>query len=262
MNMPIQNQSGWLRACCAAAVLSLTIGAVQAAGPFDTAVQIEKQITRAAAESQERIDKLADQKLDLSSEYKATLQRIDSLKAYNAQVRELVKSQEAEKVSIKQEIESVDDTEKGLVPLMQQMIDTLEQFVALDVPFLPEEREKRIARLRTNMQRADISLSEKYRQILEAYQIEVDYGNSFESYQGSVAGDSGDLTVNFLRFGRIALIYSTLDGNKAFVWNHNDKSWESLSADYLSSVRTAIAMTRNQAPKDLVKLPVFAAESK
>lgn len=258
--MPIQNRNGWLGMATLAGTLSLVVGSAFAAGPLDSSVQIEKQITRAAAESQQKVDQLADQKADLSAEYKIALQRIDSLKAYNAQVRELVKSQNAEKESIKVEIDSVDDTEKGLVPLMQQMIDTLEQFVQLDVPFYPEERAKRIARLRTNMQRADISLSEKYRQILEAYTVEADYGNSFDSYEGKVQADSGELTVKFLRFGRIALIYSTLDGKKAMVWNHNDKVWQNLDSEYLSGVRTAIAMTLNQAPKDLVKLPIFAAE--
>jgi len=260
--MPMSIKSGWVAGALVASAASIMSGAVLAAGPLDASLTLEKQISRAAAESQKNVDSLAEQKADMAGEYKANLQRVDSLKAYNAQLRDLVKSQETEKASLKVEIASVEDTEKGLIPLMQQMIDSLDQFVQLDTPFLPEERTKRVAKLRTNMQRADISTSEKYRQILEAFQVETDYGVSLEAYQGSVkSADGADLTVDFLRAGRVALMYQTLDGMKTFVWNNKDKQWQELSDDYRSGVTNAIRMARNQAAKDLIKLPIFAAEA-
>jgi len=259
--MPMRIKSSWLAGALVAGASSIMSGALLAAGPLDASLNLEKQISRAAAESQKTIDTLAEQKADLAAEYKAALQRIDSLKAYNAQVRELVKSQETEKVSLKAEIVSVDDTEKGLIPLMQQMIDTLDQFVQLDVPFLAEERTKRVAKLRTNMQRADISISEKYRQILEAYQIEADYGVSVSSYEGKLNAGGEEKTVRFLQVGRVAFIYQTLDGKTAYVWDQSARDWSALSGDYVASVTEAVRIAGKQAAPDLIKLPIFAAEA-
>lgn len=255
--MPMRIKNRWLVGAVAGAV-SLSCGAVLAAS-LDQSLQLTKQITRAAAESQKTVDGLAEQKLDAVAEYRQIIARVDSLKAYNKQLRDLVNSQNVEKGAIQQQINGVDDTEKGLAPLMQQMIDTLEQFVQLDVPFLPEERAARVARLRTNMQRADVSLSEKYRQILEAYQIETDYGTVFSTYQGKVSDGGAEKTVNFLQVGRVAFVYQTLDGKTAFVWDNGAREWKALDGEYLSSVQAAINIANNTAPKDLVKLPIFAA---
>jgi predicted RNase H-like nuclease (RuvC/YqgF family) len=240
-------KSSWLAGALVAGASSIMSGALLAAGPLDASLNLEKQISRAAAESQKTIDTLAEQKADLAAEYKAALQRIDSLKAYNAQVRELVKSQETEKVSLKAEIVSVDDTEKGLIPL--------------DVPFLAEERTKRVAKLRTNMQRADISISEKYRQILEAYQIEADYGVSVSSYEGKLNAGGEEKTVRFLQVGRVAFIYQTLDGKTAYVWDQSARDWSELSGDYVASITEAVRIAGKQAAPDLIKLPIFAAEA-
>jgi hypothetical protein len=260
-NMPMRIKSSWLAGALVAGASSIMSGALLAAGPLDASLSLEKQISRAAAESQKTIDSLAEQKADMAGEYKAALQRIDSLKAYNAQLRELVKSQETEKVSMKQEVISVDDTEKGLIPLMQQMIDTLEQFVQLDAPFLADERTKRVAKLRTNMQRADISISEKYRQILEAYQIESDYGVSVSTYEGKIGSGGDEKTVRFLQMGRVAFLYQTLDGNQAFVWDQSARDWTQLGGEYTAPVTEAIRVAAKQAAPDLIKLPIFAAEA-
>jgi hypothetical protein len=252
-------QTRWV--ATAAAVASLVSGAALASGALDASLALQKQITRAAADSQKTVDNLAEQKADMAGEYKALLQRIDSLKVYNAQLRDMVKNQTSEMGVIKQQIASVDETEKGVAPLMLQMVDTLDQFVKLDIPFLPEERAKRVQKLRTNLQRADITTAEKYRQILEAYTVEMDYGNSIEAYQGQVGSEGNERTVDFLRWGRLALIYQTLDGHDTFAWDNEAKDWKKLSDEFAKPVKDAIGMTpqRNQKTKDLVKLPITAA---
>ena len=251
-----KKRSKFLTVLATSAVIVFS-GMANAADPLEESIKVEKSIITSAAASQKRITKLAETTLDLSQDYKLTMQRVDNLRSYNRQYQKSIESQLAEMASINDQMSHIDDTEKGVVPLMHDMIDSLEQFIALDIPFLMEEREKRVLKLRNNMIRADITNSEKYRQILEAYQIEILYGESISSYQGDAEG----LKVNFLRFGRIALVWQSLDESRASYWNNTSRSWQQLDDEYRIPVRNGIQIALRRANDDLIILPIQAAGS-
>ena len=143
---------------------------LMAAGPLDTSMDIEKEMDKAAQSTQRQVDQLADQTLDMAQDYQLTLQSIDATKAYNDSLRQYIASQQAEMDSLQRQMDGIDSTERAVIPMMEDMIDSLGQFINLDVPFLMEERTTRVERLREMMLRADVSNSEKFRKILEAYQ--------------------------------------------------------------------------------------------
>jgi hypothetical protein len=140
------------------------------------------------------------------------------------------------------------------------MIEALENFVQLDLPFLPDERSRRIADLRELMIRADVTDSERYRRIAEAYQIENEYGRTIEAYQGELDLDGQKRQVDFLRVGRIAFLYQTLDGAKTGVWDHRSQAWTEASASR-GDVRKGLRIARKQTAPDLLKLPVPSPEA-
>jgi hypothetical protein len=140
------------------------------------------------------------------------------------------------------------------------MLDTLEDFVELDVPFLIEERHKRIAGLRDIMNRADVSLSEKYRRVVEAYQIEMEYGRTLDAYETTLGeGDAAKL-VEVVRLGRISLMYRTPDGKETGYWDAEKKSWVQ-DDGYARDVREALRVARKQGASDLLMVPVPAPRS-
>ncbi len=255
----LNKQSRFMVALIATASVFL-VGAANAADPLEESIKIEKNITRAAVSTQKSVDRLADTTRDMSTEYKLTMQRVDDLRSYNRQYEERIKSQEEEMASIQHQMSVIDDTEKGVVPLMNDMIDKLEQFVELDVPFLMEERRKRIKRLRKNMLRADLTNSEQYRQILEAYQIENQYGNYAEAYDGHINSGGTDITVTYYRFGRVAYVYQSPDEKIAAYWDNESRGWKPLDDSYRIPVRKGIKIAKRQANPDLVILPVPAAK--
>ena len=212
------------------------------------------------AESQLRIDTLSDETDKMVAEYRGLLKQIDALRIYNRQAEGLVASQDEEMASLRQQIDDVKLVSRQVIPLMLEMIAALEEFVDLDYPFLFDERTSRIAALRELMARADVTDAERFRRILEAYQIENEYGRTIEAYTAELALDGKVRTVELLRVGRIVLIYQTRDRSEAGVWDQQSHSWKPLSSDYRSAVRQGLQIARKQVAPDLLRLPVPAPE--
>lgn len=211
--------------------------------------------------AQDRINKLDDQAGSIESEYKSVLQQLDSLQVYNNQLKTLLNSQSSESAGLEKDILRVTTIDREIVPLMLNMVDAFGQFVALDMPFLKEERMNRVAGLKALMTRADATPAEKYRRVLEAYQIENEYGRTIEAYSGPLERGGSTANVEFLRLGRVALMYRTLDDAEVGRWNKDSNSWEKLDNGYLSGVKMGISIARQQVAPDLVYVPVDAPEA-
>ena len=210
--------------------------------------------------SQARIDKLDDETDTLTRDYRAALKQLASLREYNAQLDKLIAAQKKEMVSVRQQIEDVTNVDRTIMPLMFRMIDALEQFVKLDVPFLAGQRKEQVANLRALMDRSDANPAEKYRKILEAYEIENEYGRTIEAYEGEMEIDGAARTVAFLRVGRVALIYQTLDADKSGVWDNKARAFVDLDGDFDSELRSALRIAKQQAAPDLLVVPVQLSE--
>ena len=211
-----------------------------------------------AADSQKKVSTLAEKTRDIISEYEIVLRQIESTRSYNNQLKKLIQNQKDEMSSIRTQIVEVKQTSKDILPLMLEMMKSLGQFIALDIPFLEEERSQRLTVLKKIMNRADVSLSEKYRRIMEAYQIENDYGRTLEAYQGFQDIDGKKLSVNYLRVGRIALIYQSLNGKKQGYWDQNQRKWLPLSSRYSRDVEAGLKIAKKQQAPDLLIVPVPA----
>jgi septal ring factor EnvC (AmiA/AmiB activator) len=209
-----------------------------------------------AATVQKNIDELSDQTDELLAKYRTVLTQIDSIRIYNRQLRDLMASQDEELASLQDQLDRVEVVGRSVTPLMLRMIDALDATVTLDLPYLTEERTERIADLRKLMGRAAVTNAEKYRVIMEAYQTENEYGRTIEAYRSTLKRGDRDIKVDFLRFGRIALVYQTLDGMEAGVWNQAEKAWEPLDASYRTAIRQGLRIARKQAAPDLIRLPL------
>jgi len=251
-----RNKTKVIKASIFALISLVMTGNALAAGKLDQSIAIDKQTIDAARKSQAKINRFAEQTLDMLADYKNTLRVIEQMKDYNASLERLIQSQEEEMASIQRQMDSIDATERGVIPLMNEMIDVLDDLIKLDIPFKLEDRQNRVNELRNLMLRADVSNAEKYRKILEAYQTEMAYGESMETYQG----DLGDRRVDFLRVGRILLVYLTLDGTEAGMWDAEKGQFVALGDEYLRSIEEGIKIAKKQATFNLIKLPVPAAK--
>ncbi len=242
--------------------LALTSSHIAAADALTDLQKAEAKIFKASAKSQAKIDTIYEQTQDLLAEYRNTVDAGDVLRGYNDHVQRMVNDQKANIVSLQQQINGIDKIKQGVVPLMYKMIDTLEKFIELDVPMNIERRKERVANLRDVMSNSNVTTSEQFRLVLEAYEIEAGYGTIFDAYQAEMDFNGTILTADFVHMGRIAFVAQSLDGKRSWLWNNQKRAWDELSDDYLKPIKDAIAMARKQLPMDLAKLPVFAAGAK
>jgi Protein of unknown function (DUF3450) len=250
-----------LKSCIKILILSIISINIQAAetDPLKSAVETRLQGQEDLVKSQKQVDTLVDQTKDAAQQYRDAIRKSDSLETYNNQLAKLIKQQKVDLASIQRQLDNVEETQRNIVPLMLKMIDTLDKFVSLDLPFLKEERQQRIAFMKEIMDRPDVTLPDKYRRIMEAYQIEMEYGRTIETYTDTVKMDNQEYTVDVLRVGRLLIAFQTLDGSQSGLWDKESKSWQKLPSEYNRPINKGLQIAKKQAPPELIKLPVNVA---
>lgn len=250
-------------------IAAALVGTMALAGSATVAANVDlsrlqaeqTQIHSRSAQSQERIDSLFEQSRELLAEYRDVVSQYEALRVYNDHVQRLVDDQNAQMASLQRQLDGIEETRQGIVPLMYRMIDSLDEFVRLDVPIRSENRATRVERLRGIMSRSNVTDSEKFRQIMEAYQAEMDYGVALNAYQGDLTINGNTVAVDYFHLGRIAFLAQSLDQRNAWRWDNDAREWVELDSSYLNPLTQAIRMARNQTQVDVVRLPVAAAEN-
>ena len=209
--------------------------------------------------SQSQVNDLSTEKDSLLAEWKVVVKQVEGLKIYNEQKRRQIKAQEERLVTLAEQTRQVVVIQRQIPPLMERMADSLEQFVNLDSPFSLDERTKRINQVRATLSDPKVTASEQVRQVLEAYNIEREYGRTIETYEDAIEIDGEEKVVNILRIGRLALLYQLKDQSQAGIWDteaDNGKgAWVEVSG-YRLPIRDGIRMANKTAPLDLLAIPV------
>ncbi len=213
----------------------------------------------AGANDQTKIDSVADQTEKIVNDYRAVTKVVDGLRVYNALLQTQLNNQEAEMQALSDSIANIALIERQIVPLMIRMLDALDVFIKLDTPFLMKERTARMERLHEMMERSDVTAAEKLRRVIEGYQIENDYGRTIEAYKGSTDVDGVELEVDFLRIGRVALLYQTVGGATTGAWDQETRAFIELPpATYKAQVAEGLKIARKQIAPDMLIIPVAA----
>lgn len=215
-----------------------------------------QKINQSANKSQQKVDAINNNILTKLQQFKTVNKELDGLNVYNQQINKQIENQLKELDQLDESMQQVSIIERQISPLMARMISTLEEFVSLDMPFLEDERSQRLAGLKGMLERADIAVSEKFRRVLEAYQVEVDYGRTIEAYTGLLNVEGIERDVDFLRIGRVSFVYQTRDGQQLGMWQQSSQSWQPLSGEYRLPINKALRIARKQLAPDLITVPV------
>lgn len=240
-----------LSAICGLALV--VCGSIQAQS-LGATVQAESRINQDAGASQQWVTGLANQTQELLSQFRSVVREIESLKIYDDNLARVVTDQGNEIRSINRQLSGLEATNRGVIPLMLEMIDALGRIVEADIPFRIHERRARVERLRDMMDQAEVTASEKYRRVMEAYQGELEFGRTTEAYSDTLP--TTGQTVDFLRVGRTLLVYQTSDNRVTGWFNPTSRQFEELADRYRLEVKDGLAIARNEKAPNLVILPV------
>lgn len=225
-------------------------------------VQTARQTVQDTEQSQGRIDQLDSQAQALLSDYRANLKQLEQLNRYNASQNRQVAAQQRELESLKKDIDNISSLQRAVQPLMEDMLEALDRLVEADLPFLVDERRDRVVRLRRIMDDPERSAAQRYRLIVEAYQIENEYGRTIEAYRGDVEVDGRPFeNVEFLRVGRLALMFRTDDDAVLKRYDMEARQWVDLASSFLPQVKKGLRIAKEQIPPDLMVVPVTAPQA-
>lgn len=216
----------------------------------------KKQANRALAESQARIDANSEQTRSMLEEYRAVQESLIAVRAQNAQLQRSLNEQRQELVSLDQQVAQVAKVRLELRPMLARMVKALDDFVALDLPFLPKERRARSQALHALLDSGKAPVATQARRIFEAYMVEMAYGQSLEAYEDQIELDDEIVAVQLLRVGRVGLYYLSMDGERAGYYDQPKQRFVSLDADMVPGIQQAILVAQKRLPPQLITVPV------
>ena len=249
----------WTATAFLAAAWSASTALAQGSGA--PGVDAAEQANRAASATQRQINDLDDQTRGLLERYRAALWQTQQLNVYAQQVEPLLASEDSQRAALQDQLAQFSRGSHDITPLLLRMLDSLDKFVGLDLPFLAEERKERLAGLRTLMSDPGASQAEKYRRMVEAYRIEADYGRTLGAERMQVKADGTTKVADVLRLGRVALYYLSLDGREAGCWDAEGRQWRDIKDRYRGAIREGLRIARETAAPEVLELPVPAAAS-
>ena len=248
----------------------VAMAALPAQAQLTDALRSSKSATQKATQTQERINQLDDDRSDMVREFRTLLQQQDAAALYARQQERVVTSQGAELASLEEQLGRIEIIKGQMIPMMEDMIDALNKFYAWDLPFKDvtdtgiNVRAGRYEILNGNaekgvqpvLNRADVSPAEQYRLIIDAYQAEMEYGNTIDTYVDDITVGDQVKTVDVFRFGRVSLVYQTQDRSEVGRFNRETRAWERLDDKYKDDINRGIRIASKVEPGAVLTAPV------
>lgn len=242
-------------------ILAFSMNSLISQEIVDNTINLSVESSNLSVDAQEKIEELDEISKKLYFDYKDTLNEYKALKSYDDQLSKIIDAQFAEIANINNQIDSLDDINIDILPLLKTMTDTLRKVINIDIPFLKEPRIDRVNNLDELLLRADITTAEKFRKVFEAYQIEANFGKTIENYPGYIVLNEDEVAVDFFRLGRLGLYYRTPNGKETGFWNLNTNDWSHEGSSLDDDIKVALDISNRQSPPNFITLPLKPVEN-
>jgi hypothetical protein len=238
---------------CLAACATASVRAEPSPAEVDRRVQ---QAIQEVREAQAEADRWAEKREAMRAE-------IRELKARKAWLDFQARKHEAYAATQKRRVAELERRKQEaqrirveLEPFLEEVLARLESFVDADLPFLKQERRRRLGFLRRSLDDPRLGLGEKLRRVLEALQVEAGYGRDTEVVQRTLQLDGEPVRVSVFRLGRLGLYYVGPDGSRAGMYDPSADAWRPLPERFAKPLSSAMDMARRRRAADFLDLPI------
>jgi Protein of unknown function (DUF3450) len=243
--------------CLLLLVSSVVMAFAQEKGTGKAAVEGEtKQALQNRQVTQKELDQWSAEKVELVGRMRSARSSVEWLQERKSAEEARVESLEGRISELRRRLEEADRLEGSMQDTLLIILSRVEQSVDRGLPFLPEERDNRLRQVRTELARPDFTAAEKLRRVLEVLQVEADYANNAEVYQGRIEVGGQELYADILRIGRMALFWQTPDLERVGTYDHSTSEWVELPGGEKRNIGRAIEMATRMRPVELIDLPL------
>ena len=211
--------------------------------------------------SQTKIDSMDDDTSLIINEFKTVSKQIEGLRVYNAQMRKQIERQEERLKEIDKTMKEAQVMQRQIPPFTRRMLAGIEKSIELDMPFHLAERKERIAFANAAIDNPTVSPAEGLRQVLETFNVEMEYGRKLDNYKDTIEIEGQQREVNVLRVGRLALVYQSSDESLTGAWDNNTDQWVPLDNSYRNPTRKGLKIANRLATVDMLELPIQNPEA-
>lgn len=222
----------------------------------DSALDTQVDASLSSVSAQRDVEKLDAEAKVLYYQFKDVVSEYEGLRRYDNQLEKVVSSQEEEILGILQQIDSLDNVNKEILPFLKTIIDSLRKFISVDTPFLLESRLARVNELDSTILRSNVTTAEKFRKVFEAYQLEATFGNTIETYPGFIEIDNENLSVDYFRLGRLGWYYRSPNGDETGYWDKEAEQWVDKGNKLNDQIKAALDIANRQSPPNFINLPI------
>lgn len=237
-------------------MFALVFPAAGTESTVDSLLELEREGRERSRATEAQAATLADDTGSMLLEYRAALEEQFSLEVYNQRLAGLIAEQERRLAGYDQRLAAVENTRRDIIPLLERMVQVLDRFVAADLPFLLSERQARVSALRAMLDDPAEPVAEQYRRVMEAWQVELEYGRKVETWRAEITIDGQARVVDLLRVGRVALIHLGIDGRSAGIWDEQGRRFVPVEDSYRDAIATAMQVARRELPPAMMRLPL------
>ena len=206
--------------------------------------------------SQIKIDSMDDDTSLIVNEYKTVSKQIEGLRVYNAQMRKQIERQEERLKEIDKTMKEAQIMQRQTPPFTRRMLAGIEKSIELDMPFHLAERKERIAFAKAAIDNPTVSSAEGLRQVLETFNVEMEYGRKLDNYKDTINIEGQPREVNVLRVGRLSLVYQSSDESLTGAWDNKKQEWVALDNSYRNPTKKGLRIANRLATVSMLELPI------
>ena len=209
-----------------------------------TDVKTQKAVDEWASEEKQLLDKIDQCERALKRiawERKKTSEYLETLENKMADLRE--KAEEMKRINAE------------LLPILDRGLERLTASVKDDPPFDKAGRLDRIADTAHTLNDYDAGLLVKTRTLFDAVAREVDVGYSVDIKETEIDVEGRSTRVKLLRVGRVGLYALSMDGEKAYVWDIQQKRYLPMDQG-IRDIDEAIQIVERIRIVELTRLPM------